>query len=260
MTSLFTVAAHFQLFVMVLCRTTGIFLVAPVFSNQVVPKLAKVLACAAVALCLLPVALETQGNAAEPVTWVGFGLAAGKELCVGALLGFFALLAYTSVQVAGELLSEQMGFMMSRIADPTTGQEMAVLAHLATVLALLLFVGLNGHHWLLAALARSYQRVPVGGFSLSGLTMDRCIDGFARMCESGIVLAAPVLCATLLTTIAVGIIARLVPQINAMMMAFPLRIAVGLVMLGLALPFIAHAAEHQFVAMARDLVPLLGGS
>jgi flagellar biosynthetic protein FliR len=260
MPALIALVSHFELFVMVLCRTSGIFLAAPVLSSAVVPRLAKVLACGAIAVCLLPMAAASQGGAAMPVSWVGFGLMAARELLVGLVLGFFALLAYTGVQVAGELLSEQMGFMMSRETDPTTGAETTVLAQLATVLGLLLFVAVDGHHWLLAALARSFERVPVGGFRLGGATLARLVGGFVRMYESGIVLAAPVLCATLLTTVAVGVVARLVPQINAMMMAFPLRIAIGLVMLGAALPFIVHAAERQFIAMGRGLVPLLGGS
>ena len=257
MEALAALVAHFELFVMVLCRATGIFLVAPVFSSRVIPRLAKVLACGAVAVCLLPVAVQTQEGASLPSTWLGFGLCAARELGVGLVLGFFALLAYTGVQVAGELLSEQLGFMMSREADPTTGSETTVVAQFAGVLAMLLFVAVDGHHWLLAALGRSFQKVPVGTFSLSGLTMERLIGGFTRMYESGVVLAAPVLCATLLTTLAVGIVARLVPQINAMMVAFPLRIAIGLVMLGAALPFMARAAEHDFVAMARQLLGLL---
>jgi len=255
--ALVALVTHFELFVMVLCRATGIFLVAPVLSSRVVPRLAKVLACGAVAVCLLPVAVESQGEVRLPASWLGFGLCAARELGVGLVLGFFALLAYTGVQVAGELLSEQLGFMMSREADPTSGEDVTVVAHFASVLALLLFLAVDGHHWLLAALGRSFERVPVGTFSVTGLTMERLVDGFTRMYESGVVLAAPVLCATLLTTLAVGIVARLVPQINAMMMAFPLRIAIGLVMLGAALPFMARAAEHQFVAMARQLLGLL---
>jgi flagellar biosynthetic protein FliR len=161
--------------------------------------------------------------------------------------------------VAGELLSEQMGFAMSKVADPTTEEEMAVVAQLATVLGLLLFLAVDGHHWLLAALGRSFARLPVGGFALEGGTLERIVDAFARMYESGVVMAAPVLCVTLLTTLAVGVVARVVPQINALMLSFPLKIGVGLLMLGISLPFIVHAAERQFVAMSRDLVPLLRG-
>jgi len=258
--ALLALVAHFELFVLVLCRTSGVFLAAPVLSSPALPRLAKVLACGAVAACLLPVVAARGESAVVATTWVGFGLTAGKELLVGLSLGFFALLAYTAVQVAGELLSEQMGFMMSQETDPTTEEEMTVLAQLAMALALLLFLAVNGHHWLLGALAQSFEQVPVGGFELRAATLERLVDAFARMCESGVVLAAPVLCAALLTTVAVGVVSRMVPQINAMMMAFPVRIAIGLVMLGMALPFMAHAAERQFLEMARGLLPLLGGS
>ncbi|MFP4058105.1 MAG: flagellar biosynthetic protein FliR [Candidatus Brocadiia bacterium] len=258
MAALLALIAHYEMFVMVLCRTSGVFLAAPVLSSRLVPRLAKVLACGAVAVCLLPTAVAAQ---AEPVamTWVGFGLTAAKELVVGLVLGFFALLAFTAVQVAGELLSEQMGFAISKMADPTTDQEMTVLARLATVLGMLLFVAADGHHWLLAALGRSFARLPVGGFAAEAGLLERLMDGFAGMFESGIVLAAPVFCVTLLTTVAIGVVARVVPQINALMISFPLRIGVGLMMLGASLPFIAHAAEGQFAAMGRDLVPLLCG-
>lgn len=260
MPALIALVTHFELFVMVLCRTTGIFLAAPVFSSPVIPKLVKVLLCAVVAACLLPIAVASQGGSAIPLNWLGFGLAGAKEMMVGLVLGFFALLAYTAVQVAGELISEQMGMAMSKVADPTTNNEMAVVARLATVLGLLLFLAVDGHHWLLMALSRSFDRVPVGAMDLSEMTMDRLVDGFARMYESGIVLAAPVLCVTLLMTVAIGVLARLVPQIHALMLSFPLKIGIGLLMLGIALPLIAHAVEKQFAHMSRNLMPLLGGS
>ena len=259
MSAVLTLVTHFELFVMVLCRMSGLFLAAPVFSSPVIPRLVKVLLVGVVAACLLPMVVAGQGEAVMPATWLGFALAAAKELLVGLVLGFFALLAYTAVQVAGELLSEQMGFAMSKVADPTTDVEMAVVAQLATVLGLLLFLSVDGHHWLLIALGRSFERVPVGGMSLSDVTLARLVDGFAAMFESGIVLAAPVLCVTLLATVAIGVLARLVPQIHALMLAFPLKVGVGLLMLGVALPFIAHAAEKQFIGMARGLLPLLGG-
>ncbi|MFW6108481.1 MAG: flagellar biosynthetic protein FliR [bacterium] len=260
MSAVVTLVAHFELFVLVLCRTTGIFLAAPVFSSPVIPRLVKALLAGVVAACLLPVAVAHQGGATIPVTWMGFAAVAAKEILVGLVLGFFALLAYTAVQVGGELLSEQMGFAMSKVADPTVDAEMAVVARLATVLGLLLFLGIDGHHWLLMALVRSFAKVPVGGMGLSEVTMGRLVDGFAATFESGVVLAAPVLCVTILVTVAIGVVARLVPQIHALMLAFPLKIGVGLLMLGLALPFIAHAAEKHFVAMGRSLVPLLSGS
>ena len=119
-TAVIALVTHFELFVMVLCRTTGLFLSAPVLSSPVLPRPVKVVVCGVVAACMLPQAVASQGGQAIPLTWLGFGLAAGREMLVGLVLGFFALLAYTSVQVAGELLSEQMGFAMSKVADPTT--------------------------------------------------------------------------------------------------------------------------------------------
>jgi len=251
--------AHFELFVMVLCRTTGIFLAAPVFSSPVVPRLVKALLVGVVAACLLPMVVTGQGGAALPTTWLGFAVVAAKEIVVGLTLGFFALLAYTAVQIAGELLGEQMGFAMSQVTDPTTDVETVVIGQLATVLGLLLFLSVNGHHWLLMALSRSFALVPVGGMELREVTLSRIVDGFAAMFESGIVLAAPVLCVTVMVTVAIGVVARLVPQIHALMLSFPLKIAFGLLVLGLALPFIAHAVERQFIAMGRGLVPLLQG-
>jgi len=126
--AILALVTNFELFLMVLCRTTGIFLAAPVFSSPVIPKLVKVLLCAVIAASLLPIAVASQGGATIPHTWLGFGLTGAKELMVGLVLGFFALLAYTAVQVAGELVSEQMGLAMSKVADPTTNQEMAVIA------------------------------------------------------------------------------------------------------------------------------------
>jgi len=259
MAALLALVGHFELFVMVLCRTAGVFLAAPALSSEAVPMLVKVLTVGAISLCLLPVVMAEGAGAAATASWLGFGLMAAKELIVGLVLGFFALLAFTGVQVAGELVSEQMGFALSQEADPTTEAETSVVGQLATVLGLLLFLAVDGHHWLLAALARSFTRMPVGGVALTDATLERVVNGFVGMYESGVVLAAPVLCATLLTTVAVGVISRVVPQINALMLSFPLKVAVGLIIFGVALPFMAYAAEKQFAAMGRGLGPLIGG-
>ena len=260
MEALLALGFHFELFVLVLCRTTGLFLAAPVLSSPVMPRTAKILACGSMAVCMLPtVVAGGAGAGALPGTWVGLGLTAGRELLVGLVLGFFALLAVTALQVGGELLSEQMGFAMSKVVDPTTGGESAVVAQLGSVLGLLLFLAVDGHHWLIGALGTSFERVPVGAGTLRGPTLARLVDGFARMFESGVTLAAPVLCVTVLLTFAVGLVARLVPQINALMLAFPLKIGLGLLMLGIALPFITRAAAGQYASMSRELVPLLKG-
>ncbi len=259
MAAFLALLGHVELFVMVLCRTTGVFLVAPALSSDVVPTLVKVLLVAAISFCLLPVVIAEGSAAAATASWVTLGLTAIQELLVGLVLGFFALLAFTGVQMAGELVSEQMGLTMSQEADPMTEVETSVVGQLATVLGLLLFLAVDGHHWLLAALARSFARMPVGGVNLTGATLERVVNGFVGMYESGVVLAAPVLCATLLTTVAVGVISRVVPQINALTLSFPLKVAVGLIIFGVALPFMACAAERQFAAMGRGLGPLIGG-
>ena len=250
---------NYMLFLMVVCRTTGLFLVAPLFSSAAVPRVVKVLACAAIAVTLLPAASAGLRAEVLPQSWLGFAVTAGKELVVGLTMGFFAMLAYTGVQVAGELLSEQMGFAMSRVADPTMEGEMAVMARLSSVLGVLLFVAMGGHHWLLGALGASFARVPVGAFDLRGATVAHLVDGFARMYEMGVTLAAPVMCVSLLTLIAVGVVARFVPQINALMLSFPLRIGVGLLVLGWALPFILEATGGHFAAFSRELIPLVRG-
>lgn len=250
---------NFKLFLMVLCRTAGLFLAAPLFSSTAVPRMVKVLACATLAVALLPAASAGLQSGTLPATWVGFAVVSAKELMVGLTMGFFATLAYTGLQVAGELLGEQMGFAMSRVADPTLEGEMGVVARLASVLGILLFVGVGGHHWLLGALSASFARVPVGAFELRGVTVAHVADGFARMYETGVVLAAPVLCVSLLTLVAVGVVARLVPQINALMLSFPLRVGLGLLTLGWALPFIVQAASQHFAQFARELIPLVRG-
>jgi flagellar biosynthetic protein FliR len=224
----------------------------------VVPRTAKVLTCAVLSACLLPTAVAAD-QPALPSTWLPFALALASELLIGLVLGFFALLAYTSVQVAGELLSEQMGFAMSKVADPSFDAEMAVVARLASVLGTLLFVAVDGHHWLLAALGRSFARLPVGTYVFDAPMMEQIATAFVRMYESGIVLAAPVMVVTLLITLAVGVVARLVPQINALMLSFPLKIGLGLLMLGASMPFIIRAAEQQLMSMTRNLAPFVAG-
>lgn len=247
-----------QRLALVFARVVGLFAVAPVFSNRFVPVTLRVALALACSLAVLPVLppLATVG-------WARLMALVAAETLVGATAGFAATLVFAAVQFAGQLLDIDMGFGVAGLLDPGSGAPAAIVGSLHWILALLLFLSLDGHHGLLLVIAASYQAVPLGGFTLGEAPVAALLAMGGELFRSGLVLAAPVLATLFLTTVALAVVNRAVPQVNVFMIGLPVKAAVGLVTLLTLLPLYL-AAMTRLLAGLLDrlygLLPLLHGA
>ena len=252
MTELF---AHLQFFLAVLVRTSGLLIAIPVIGGKDVPRRIKAL----LAICVAGLMFTTLSTGAfQPArTLLGFTAIAAGELAVGLAIGFVSMLTFGALQIAGELASRQMGFALANIVDPTLGQQVSLIGRFNVLLATIVLLSINGHHWFLQALRDSFGRIPIGGINVSGNLCHAVFSLFTTAYVAGIKLAAPLVCAFLLITIAVGILARVAPQLNVMMLGISLRIGVGLIALGFFMPYLAVFAERLMIGMRRDMYLLI---
>lgn len=237
--------------ILIISRVSGVMITAPIFSDQAIPTPVKAGFTFLLSLVFYPV-VGRVGIPANPNVLELLLLVAG-ELAVGLLIGFTAQMLFAGISLAGEVIGFQMGISMAHIFDPAFNTQVPLLSEIKTMLALLLFVTLNGHHLFIDALARSFEiagpaHVLLGKAALGYLTL---VAG--KMFLIGLQVGAPLIVSLLAANLAMGLVARAVPQINIFVVGFPFTIAMGLMLLMAAMPFFIEAVT----AMQGSLQELL---
>ncbi len=243
---LFVVAA------LLLMRLTGLILVAPVFSARTVPMPVRTGVLLALTVLLTPVAL--QHAVAEPrITAVSVL----SELMVGVLIGLGAAVFIGAAGFAGDLLATQIGLSGASTVDPLNQATLPVVGQFTQLMIIAVILALRGDHLMLEAVADSMRAIAVGEpVTLAHGANAVTVLGRILFVE-GLRFAAPVIATVTITNVALGVLARTVPQLNVLMVAFPVQIAVGLTTLALALPFVVSAYAGwpaTFSSLAHRLV------
>jgi flagellar biosynthetic protein FliR len=223
-----------------LVRTSAMVLASPLLGGATSVGSVKVALIAALSLVCFAVHGGPVPEAGEPLVFAAFAL---RELAIGLALGFVVQCVLLAVRVAGEMIGQEMALNMSSVADPVSGVHTPLVTQLYEGFFLLGLFALDAHHVLLRALARSFERAPVGRLGLESGLAAAASRLFADLFAAGLTLAAPVLALLFLTSIAIGLLARVVPHLNVLDVGFTLRILVGLAALYLFAPLIAPAIE-----------------
>lgn len=215
-------------FLLVFFRLTGLFLFAPVFGSNVIPRRVKTLLALTLTFCIFPIVAP-----ASPVqlTLPTFAFTVGTEMLIGIIIGYGASIPLVAMQVGGQLIGQQLGLGLAQVFNPDFNEESEVISQLLFMVALVLFLLINGHHLLLAALIHSFHNVPLGGIIEPGNVLNFILGLLQAMFELGLRVGAPLLCMIFLETIAMGFVARTVPQLNILTLGFPLRIMIGFLLI-----------------------------
>ena len=233
---------------LVAMRITGLVLIAPVFSGRTVPGPVKVGLVLLFTVLLLPHARPVEAGIGEMAA----------ELLVGVVIGLGAAVLVAAAEFAGDLLATEIGLSGATTLDPLNQTSMPVLGQFNQLFMVMIILAMNGHILMLQAVVGSFDVIaPGAGVELAGLPGVVGVGTvlFAR----GLQFAAPVVAAVTVVNVGLGILARTVPQLNVLMVAFPIQIAVGLATLGLALPFIATAQGDWPTAYGAWLEAALAG-
>lgn len=243
-----------QGFLWVFLRVSVLIFLLPLFGARGFPALWKAGVSFVIALVLTPV-VPLPGAFPETLQEVLVGML--SEVVMGVCLGFGARLLFASVQLAGQFMSFQMGFSMAGAMDPQEGTQSTFISQFLYIFTILLFLALDGHHLFLAALAKSFALVPPCAFSpkpnLSGIL----IQSSGQMFLVALKISAPILIALFLSNLCLGIVARTVPQVNILMIGFPVNISIGLILFGLTLgslsPYLVDLTRGTGELMLRML-------
>jgi flagellar biosynthesis protein FliR len=248
---------QFEAFLVLVSRIGGLLAALPVLSGRTVPMKVKIALVLVLGAALAPVIRV------PPVPYDPVLLAAGLagEMAVGLTIGLAVRLFFGALELAGEMIGVQMGFGVVQLFDPTTAHQTPLMGQYFTLLASLVFLSLNAHMLAVATIVSSYEAIPAFGASLPAALGDDVVHLSQQMFTIGLKLAAPVLITILLLNILLAMLGRAVSQINVFVLSFPITIAGGLVVMGLAMPFTVSllAGEIERLQMAIDALMMVLG-
>jgi len=224
---------NYQVFVLVLVRISAILFMMPVFNSRTIAMPVK----AAMSLMLSWMVAPLIQLTAEtfPSTGFGFFLLVLQEVIIGLILSLFLRMVFGGLQIAGQMVGVQMGLSVANIMDPQTGVQSVIVSQFAYMIALLLFLVANGHHMVLKILFESFEILPPGELVFTKPLYEMVMIMGHEMFILSIKLMAPVMAILFFSQVALGILAKLVPQINMLIVSFSINVALGLFFFGLTL-------------------------
>lgn len=244
-------------FLLIFVRVGAFFIVMPVFGGTNTPRMVKIGLSFLLALLLLP--LVTAPSLPETGGLISFALVVIKETIVGIMMGLVCVFILQSIAIAGQLFDMHIGFMMTNFFDPTSGSLVTLLSKFLYLLAITLFLNMNGHHMVITGLFKSFQMVPLAGAVFKGDTALLLIRFFAGMFTMAVQICLPVIAVAMIIDVALGIVGKTAPQLNVFMLGFAIKIGMGMATLIVMLPLLGTVFHSIFRMMEKDLYTLLKG-
>ncbi len=244
--------------VLVVVRVGCVFAFLPFFSQGRAPRAIKALAVVAVSAVLWPVA----GQAPPVGSWqpVQFALFAAAEATFGLLLGAGAQMLFLALRHAGEMFGQQMGMALAAVADPVHGDQSTLVGTFCLLVGTLVFFGAGGHLMMVRALHESFAQWPLGAFLAPEFIRRVSVEAVAHSFVMALQLASPLLLLTFMVSLTMAVMARLVPEMNILIIGFPVRIGVGLVGLTLFVPLLVRYAGEVSRVMIQFMTGVAAGA
>lgn len=252
---------HLPVFILAMIRIMSFLVTVPIFSYRNIPSGYKIGLGFFLALLITP-SIQVQGL---QIIDEYFILLAMKEVVVGLSVGFIAAMIFYAIQIAGGFIDLQMGFAMANVFDPQTGIQTPITGRYFYIFAILLLLSINGHHMLINGIMNSFDLVPIDKLvfmNQTGSIAHFVLVAFKKMFLIAFQMAFPVVVCLFLVDLALGLVARTVPQINIFVVGFPLKIFVGFVVIILTLSTVFFMVDRIFAEMMdamSTLLKLFGG-
>jgi flagellar biosynthesis protein FliR len=259
--STFTSAMSFDAhnWLLVFLRVGAFMAVLPFFSATNFPVQLRVALAALTALLLAPLLPPF------PLAHLGFPallVLLCKEVAVGLLLGFIARMIFYAADLAGSMISTEMGLNLAPLFNPLSQNQTQAPGTILFLLASVVMLTLDLHHWILAGFQRTYTFLPIGGAHLSGALFARVVTQTGGVFFVALQIAAPLLAMSFVITVVFAVLSRAVPQMNVFIESYAFRTVGGLLVFGLTLQLMAQHVLNYLRRLPDDLArvaQLLGG-
>jgi flagellar biosynthetic protein FliR len=237
-------------------RMIGVVVMLPGLSSPHVPPLVRLAVAVGVAVLAVS-ATGVRGRPPEREAQVLILLVG--ELGLGFIIGWGVSVFFEGIRWAGEVLDIQIGLRVGSLLDPLTADTGSLLGQLYALTALTFFFVVDGHHWVLAGVARSFQTIPPGSVTFSGSSLHLLLGAASGALEIGVRICAAGVTSLLLTDIALTVVGRHVPQMNVFFVGIPGKLWAGLAVLTLTAPLLGGTLLTMVEEIRRLVTALVTG-
>jgi flagellar biosynthesis protein FliR len=246
--------AQAQIFFLVFTRMMAVIIHIPNLGGQTIPNQVRIAFGLVLAIILVP--WTPLPATAESMALLTFAIAILKEIIIGTLIGYVAILTFGAVSIAGEVMGLGSGFSSDRIFNPEMQQSVTAMGQLFVVISMLLFMALNGHHIVLFALQKSFTLIPVNS-PLPNFSAETLLRTFAQLTAVGIQMAFPIYAALLMADITLGLLSRVAPQVQVYFLGLPLKIGLSMFAFGLTIAIIFPLLRDLFNNLGNRMINMI---
>jgi len=250
-------ADKLQALLLIAFRAGGLFITAPLISRNNIPATVKAGLAVLMGILLVP-AISLEGVPPMGSLWLLAALAA-KELLIGLIIGFFFALLFYGIRMAGGIIGFQSGLMMAQVLDPDASEQTSVVSEFWVIIGSLIFLAIDGHHAIISGFADSYKVLPIGAATFSGDVWELLIKFSAYSFVMAVKISAPVMITLFLISVALGVIARTVPQMNIFIVGIPINIGIGFLVMALSLPVFRILIDKSLMLLDGQVLNLVSG-
>jgi len=214
-------------FLLLFFRFAGLFIMVPLFSHTSIPITIKT----SMAFVFAVLFFAVMPPFVMEVNVMNVVLAILSEFLLGFTVGLMLQLVMNIMTFAGIQISFIMGFSMASVVDPQSGISMPIISNILALMALMIFLALDGHHAVLLFVNESLQEVPLGGFMLNEAIFNYMLRATMNMFMIGFMIAFPITALSLLADVIFGMLMKTMPQFNLLVIGFPIKIMVAFVVI-----------------------------
>ncbi|MBI5206479.1 MAG: flagellar biosynthetic protein FliR [Candidatus Firestonebacteria bacterium] len=247
--------SQFQILVLVFFRIAGIIFMAPVLNGQMIPMPVKVFFCFVTCGLFFNFVKDINISYMDSVPQLLISII--SELSIGFIIGFVSQLIFTGITFAGELIGLQIGLSIAHVLNPLENHENSIISNFINLMAILIFLNINGHHWFFESLDLSLKILPLGLIHYPAKIMLIVLNSFNKLFIIAIKISAPIMGTILILDLVFGFLSRMVPQIEIFIMSIPLKISGGLIMLALTLGSISNILQKIISELPYTMVKIV---
>ena len=248
---------HIFVFTLVFLRISALLIMIPVIGERTVPLRVKGGLAILVSLLVFPAAGVNINSFQTGDEILALAIAMIGEVMIGIVIGLTTKIIFAGIQFAGEMIGIQIGFSIVNVIDPVSSSQVSIIAEFQYLIALLIYLAVDAHHTLIFAIVDSYRIVSPFSYHFSGSLVKHIIMLSRELFILAIKISAPIMAVLLFTNVALGVVARTVPQINVFIVGFPVQIAVGLIVFGLTAPVFVYIVQRVLSSLNIEVYTLL---
>lgn len=254
------IASGAQLFFLIFVRIYAMISFAPLLSSSSIPRLAKIALALLAGTLVFP--MVTASGYLIPDTGLAYAMLALGEAMIGIIMGFFLAIIYAAFQTAGQMFSLQMGFGASQVFDPLAQIEIPLLGQFLNLVAMFVFVFTRGFQKIfLTGVYYSFQSVTASDLVL--LREDivtTMLRGLSSLFQNALVIAFPILGTLFLVQVVMGLLGKAAPQMNLLVMGFPISIGVAFLIILVTIPFLMESFDTLIGVGFEQLMRFFDGA